>query len=55
MNEHVASISLQAYQRFSFLQFYVGGVAHPWEIFCNPKELNHGVLIVGYGVSKCDI
>ena len=34
------------------LQFYLFGVFNPWfEWICNPKELNHGVLLVGYGVS----
>jgi cathepsin F len=34
------------------LQFYFWGIFNPWfEWICNPKELNHGVLLVGYGVS----
>lgn len=31
------------------LQFYFGGIFHPWKVACNPKGLNHGVLLVGYG------
>jgi len=37
---------------FFKLKFYFRGVAHPHRVFCNPQGLNHGVLLVGYGVEK---
>merc|ERR1719376_302686 len=36
----------------NMMQFYTGGVAHPWSFLCNPYGLDHGVLITGYGTDN---
>merc|ERR1712039_710231 len=31
------------------MQWYSGGIADPLNILCNPKSIDHGVAIVGFG------
>jgi len=39
------SVALNA----QLLQFYKSGIFNPWNMFCDPKSLDHAVLLVGYG------
>lgn len=33
------------------MQFYFGGISDPLDLICNPKALDHGVTLVGFGKS----
>jgi cathepsin F len=35
-----------------WLQFYMGGISDPW--WCNKNNLDHGILIVGFGSEDAD-
>lgn len=41
---------LSAAVNAKWFQTYMGGIMNPW--LCNPKSLDHGITIVGYGEEK---
>lgn len=44
---------LSAALNAQMLQYYIGGIFYPkWPFTCDPKLLNHAVLLVGYGEEK---
>ena len=45
------SIALNA----ELLQFYFGGVFDPFDSICHAKNLNHAVLMVGWGINQSRI
>ncbi|KAF5400470.1 Cysteine proteinase [Paragonimus heterotremus] len=36
----------------NYLQYYRSGISHPSKDECDPEELNHAVLTVGYGTKN---
>jgi cathepsin F len=58
LNETDIALQLMKYGPFSIalnaelLQFYFGGIFDPLDSLCNPKNLNHAVLLVGWGVHQ---
>jgi cathepsin F len=48
MNRGPLSIALNA----ELLQFYFGGIFDPFDRICNRDNLNHAVLLVGWGTEK---